>query len=227
MSEQMTSRGAPRMPQRQERPESGSLAEWFRRMNQESDGDDEDLAYGQVVIVAARWILVTAGLVLALWNPASIGPLRLQVLVLLLIAVANFFLHSQLLRRRDTVSGTAYLASAGDLGVITLLVATQGGFDSNLFVFYFPAMLALSVAFRPQLTAAYGGATIALYGLICLESIGLDPTSQQIQTIFVRMLMIAAVAVCGALYQRIEQERRAGEFPPDEPVDEFSGSELR
>jgi len=222
MSEQMMSQGAPAARRPRGKQDPGGLVGWFRHMNQDADGDEGDLAHGQMVIVAARWILVTAGLVLALWNPASIGPLRLQVLVLLLIAVANFFLHSQLLRKRGAVSGTAYLASAADLGVITLLVATQGGFDSNLFVFYFPAMLALSVAFRPELTAAYGGATIALYGLICFQSIGLDTTSEQIQTIFVRMLMIAAVAVCGALYQRIEQDRRAGEFAPDELIDDVS-----
>lgn len=168
----------------------------------------EELAEGQIVIVAARWILVGAGLVLALWNPASIGPLRLQVLVLLLIAVGNFFLHAQLLKRRGTVDGIAYGASAADLAVITLLVASQGAYDSNLFAFYFPAVLALSVAFNPAFTAIYTGTAMALYGLICLESLGLTITSGAVQTVAIRLIMIAAVGFCGALYQQVEATRR-------------------
>lgn len=168
----------------------------------------EELTEGQIVIVTARWFLVGAGLVLALWNPVSIGPLRLQVLVLLLIAVGNFFLHAQLLKRRGAVDAVAYGASAADLAVITLLVASQGGYDSHLFAFYFPAVLALSVAFNPALTALYAGSTIALYGLICFESLGLRVTSEAVQTIVVRLIMIAAVAFCGALYQQVEATRR-------------------
>lgn len=221
MSDQFMSRGAPRVPAPRSSQQGGGPMGWLQRMDFEAGEDDGDLAHGQVVIVAARWILVAAGLVLALWNPASIGPLRLQVLVLLLIAVANFFLHAQLLRNRGTVTSSAYLASGADLAVITILVASQGGFESNLFVFYFPAMLALSVAFRPELTALYGGMTLALYALISLESLGFDATSEQIQTIFVRLLMIAGIAVCGALYQRVERERRAGDLPPMTQRDEL------
>jgi hypothetical protein len=178
-------------------------------------GSETDLTHGQIVIVVARWILVASGLVLALWNPESIGPLRLQVLVLLLVAVGNFFLHAQLLRRRIALDGIAYAASAADLAVITLLVASQDGFASNLFVFYFPAVLALSVAFEYRLTALYTAATIAGYGLICLASFGLDIRSEDVQTLVVRGLMLTAVAVCGALYQRIERNRRTGEQSPD------------
>jgi hypothetical protein len=221
MSEQIgtgnTTSSAPRRTEGQ----PGDPIAWFRKLSLGADAENGDLAHGQVVIVAARWVLVAAGLVLALWNPASIGPLRLQVLVLLLIAVANFFLHAQLLRKRGAVDGIAYLASGADLAVITLLVASQDGFDSNLFVFYFPAKLALSVAFQPQLTAVYVGATMGLYALICFQSLGLDLNSDHVQTIVVRLLMLAGIAVCGALYQKVERERRAGETMPDELLEEL------
>lgn len=189
----------------------------------------DDLAHGQVVIVAARWVLVAAGLVLSLWNPAAIGPLRLQVLVLLMIAVGNFFLHAQVLKRHGTIDKVAYAASAADLGVITLLVASQGGYDSNLFVFFFPAVLALSVAFTGELTAVYTGITMGIYGLVCIESLGLEMTSDHVQTIIVRTLMVAAVAVCGALYQRVESQRRKSEAFPDGLLDEldFSADPVR
>src|SRR5262245_58241982 len=83
---------------------------------------------GQLVIVVARWILVLAGLMLAAWNPAKVGDLRLQLLVLLALAVANFFLHAQLLMRRPVQDVVVYAASAADVTVITTLVLSQHGF---------------------------------------------------------------------------------------------------
>src|SRR5205085_6068428 len=106
-----------------------------------------EMARGQTVIVVARWLLVLVGLLVAVWSPESLPQLRIQVAVVLLVAIANFVMHAQLLRRRPTIQGIAYGASLGDLLVISLLIAVQGGFKSNLFVFYFPAVLAIAVAF--------------------------------------------------------------------------------
>ena len=154
-------------------------------------------------------------MLLAIWNPAAIGPLRLQILVLLLIAVANFYLHAQILRKRTAFAGVAYAASAADLAVITTLVLTQGGFESNLWVFYFPAVLALSVAFPSALTALFAGATGAVYGLICLADTSTWNSSESVQTTVTRLLMIAAVAVCGAIYRQVESDRRQSMTPAD------------
>lgn len=208
MSQQVHRSEVPRPASPAPEPNSVNPFDWLRG---EQSGEETDLAHGQVVIVTARWILVGAGLALALWNPEAIGQLRIQVLVLLLIAVGNFFLHAQLLRRKFAVDAVAYAASAADLVVITLLVASQDGFDSNLFVFYFPAVLALSVAFRRELTAVYTAATVGAYALISFASFGLNLRSEDVQTLALRMLMIAAVALCGGLYQKIETDRRAGE----------------
>ena len=68
----------------------------------------EDMAGGQWVIVTARWILVASALMLALISPASLGELRVQLLLVLALAVFNFGLHAQLLRRRPAVAAVAY-----------------------------------------------------------------------------------------------------------------------
>jgi hypothetical protein len=44
-------------------------------------GRDEDLALGQGVIIAARWLLVASGLVLAVIAPPSASTLRTQVVL--------------------------------------------------------------------------------------------------------------------------------------------------
>lgn len=174
----------------------------------------EDLAHGQVVIVTARWILVFAGLVLALWNSTDVAQLRVQILFILGLAFANFYLHAQILMRKPAIRSVIYAASAADLTVISVNVLAGGGFDSQTFAFYFPALLVLSVAFPAAMTALYTGATVSFYSLIGLAAAAFDDAD--LQTVVIRDLMLVAVAVCGALYLRMETRRRE-ETLPGEP----------
>ena len=170
----------------------------------DSKEESQDLAYGQHVIIAARWILVATGLMLALWSPLDIVDLRVQIVVILGLAAANFYLHTQVLMRRPLLTSLVYAASAVDLVAITMIILSQDGAASQLYVFYFPAILAFSVAFRPQVTLAYAGAAIAAYGLIYFAT----GTFDNPEVIVVRLLMLAAVAVCGTVYWSNERKRR-------------------
>ena len=167
----------------------------------------DDLGQGQIVIVTARWILVLSALLIALWSPGKIGELRLEIVVIILLAVANFYLHAQLLMRRTTLDQwVVYGASLGDLAVITAIVAAQGGFSSNVYIFYYPAVLAFSVAFPRQVNVLYTAATVVIYATLALLSV--DPSQQALSTIFVRVLMLAGVSACGTVYWWIERDRR-------------------
>jgi hypothetical protein len=169
---------------------------------------------GQIVIVVARWILVLAGLMLAIWNPAPVGELRLQLLVLLGLAVANFFLHAQLLMRRPVQDAVVYAASAADLAVITTLILSQHGFASDLYIFYFVALLAFSITFPTRETAIFAGVTGAIYTAIGLVSLDTSAArwygtpDDNLLALVARVLMLAAAAFCGNLYWRQERERR-------------------
>lgn len=167
----------------------------------------EDLALGQTVIVTARWILVGSGLLLALWNPGPIGELRIQIMTILLLAMANFYLQAQLLMKRPAITEVIYAASAADLLVITVLIITGGGFESSMYIFYFPAILAFSVAFPTILTAIFVAAIMFVYAAICLFTPQLGADVEQI--VVVRLVIIAAVAMCSNQYWRIERARRA------------------
>ncbi len=169
--------------------------------------DPEDLMYGQSVIVSARWILVVSGLFLALWNPGPMSELRVQILFILLLAVANFYLQAQLLMKKPASSGVVYFASAADLAVISVMVILGGGFESNVYVFYFPALLALSVAFSPASTLLFAGGAAAFYSFISLGSALFGDID--IQVLIARLIMMTAVAVCGQIYWRIERDRRS------------------
>jgi hypothetical protein len=170
---------------------------------------EEDLAYGLDVIVKAKWALVVAVLLLMLWAPGPIGQLRVQILAWLLVAVQTFYLHAQLLKRKRVPEALVYAASAVDLIVVSALILLQGGFDSNLYIFYFPAIVAFSVAFRPETTVVFAFATLLSYACICLGDFGSEGvTDHDLQTLLTRLIALAAVAFCGALYWKIEQDRR-------------------
>ena len=164
-------------------------------------GELDDLARGQSVVVAARWLLALAGLVVALWNPGPIGELRLQIGAILFVAVANFYLHAQLLRRQPAVDAVAYAASAADLAVIGLLVISQGGFNSELYVFYFPAVLAISVAFCTRVSAVFALAAAGSYAVIALPGAIVAGSPD---LLLLRLIGMLAVAYCGNVYWRRE-----------------------
>ena len=94
------------------------------------------LAQGQRVIIAARWIFVAGGLMMSLLMPSTLGRLRLIIFIAVALAITNFYLLAQTLRRQPTLQAVIYGTSLIDLIVITFLVIGQGGFYSNLYVFY-------------------------------------------------------------------------------------------
>ena len=65
----------------------------------------------------------------------------------------------------------------------------------------------LSVAFSGGMTFLYAGAAAMAYALIGAATLHTDADAQALAT---RLVMIAAVAVCGHLYWRIEGDRRRG-----------------
>ncbi len=89
--------------------------------------------------------------------------------------------------------------------MVTTLVISQNGYSSPVFVFYFAAVLGLSVAFPTVLTALYTTAVVVVYGTVCLAT----ADSTEYPAVFTRLLMIAAIGLCGALFARSESHRRA------------------
>lgn len=189
-------------PQKVTRAGPGKAILPSERQETREQAATSDLVYGQPVIIAMRWILVASGLLLVLWNPESLAVMRVQVMIILLLSLANFYLHAQLLMKRTVLDQVVYASSAIDLILVTVLVVMDGGFESRLYVYYFPAILGFSVVFPTILTGAYVGWTMAIYGAIGLISSG-DPL-----IILARLAMIAAIGCCGNLYLRIERSRR-------------------
>ena len=164
----------------------------------------DDLVFGQTVLVWARWILIGTGLVLSFWSPSDLLTLQIMLAAIIALAFGNFYLHVQLLRGHPAIDNVVYGASIGDLAVVTALVIALGGYQAPVFVFYFAAVVGISVAFPTFLTAIYTAVAISVYGTICLAT----APSDDLPAVFTRLLMIAAIAVCGNLFARSETHRR-------------------
>jgi hypothetical protein len=175
---------------------------------------EEGLTSGQIVIIVARWILIVGALVLTLWNPSGIGEMwrvQVQTGLLLTYAVVNFFLHAQYIRQGEELPQVAYLTSFVDLVLITFVIAIQDApINSPVYVFYLPAVLAISVAFPRNVAIAYVGVAVFAYGLLSIGAAGGEVTSAQMKDMVMRLVMIAAVGFTGGLFKHIEEQRWTG-----------------
>lgn len=170
----------------------------------------DSLAEGQMVVITARWVLVLAGLVLILLDTASVSltVIKFEIAVVLALAVSNFFLVAQVLAKRRTLDAVIYGLGLADVAVISLIIIAQGGFESNVYTFYYPAILAFSVAFPSVVLYLFLSGVAGLYGMIGLVSLFSDGSVGDLQVLVIRLLMLVAVGVCGNYFARVESTRR-------------------
>jgi len=162
----------------------------------------DDLRQGHSVIIAARWMLVAAGLMFVLYRQQSVSELTVGVLSILGIAAVNFWLHCRPLTNQPVEPQWAYCASAADLVVISGLVLMQGSQMSKAYAFYYPAILGYSLVFPTVVSTVLTGAVLAF--VLVTGSFGvLDE-----RVLVVRLLTLATTAFIGWRYRRVEKQRR-------------------
>jgi len=178
------------------------------RCPESSSGISDDLRYGQIVIVAARWMLVLSAFVLLLYRSDKINELVFGVVGLLGIAVANFWLHTKILRKQCVEPEWVYLASAADIAVISLMTWLQGGIWSRVFPYYYPAVLCYVLVFRSGITMFFTATVVGAYAVLAAMS---SPPMQAAddQVLMARLLAIAGVAFVAGRYRVVEEGRRA------------------
>jgi membrane-associated HD superfamily phosphohydrolase len=186
------------------------------------------LAESQMVIIIARFVLVAACLLLILMDARTAKTVtfavsRFEIIVVMLLAVSNFYLVSQVMTKRKTQELVLYGMSLADLAVISMVVIAQGGFSSGTYIFYFPAMLSFALAFPTMELYLFLAGTVSIYSFIGLVSIG---DVNNLEILMIRVLMLTAVAVCGNRFAQIERSRRAAilskQFAAQQPQVETS-----
>lgn len=172
----------------------------------------EDIFFGQAAIIWARWFIILAGAILALWSATEVGQLIVSILLVVALMAVNFFVHGRYLLERPAnmvlLAGLSFL----DLIIITLIILVwkgQVGLGSPFFIFYYPVLLAVSFVFPPRLSSFYLATTLAIYSAaVLVTDPGILVSSPDLEVMATRLITLAATGLLGTYYWRIQRQRR-------------------
>jgi hypothetical protein len=173
----------------------------------------EDVFFGQVVTIWARWFLIAASTVFFLWTATNTTKLALGILPIVALVAVNFHLHSRYLLEQPSNRLQIVIAGAIDVGLVSAIVllwhsstvAGRTGLESPFFVFYYPVLLAFAFVVPRRPTLIFTAVTAAVYAALCLPDVT-SITSAKI--LGIRLATMSAMGALGTFYWRIQRDRR-------------------
>jgi hypothetical protein len=178
----------------------------------------EDIFFGQVVIIWARWFVILTGAILALWAANSINELTVASLLIVALMAVNFFVHGRYLMEKPINRSLTALVSLVDLAIITMIVLAwrgQTGLESPFFIFYYPVLAAFAFVFTPGFTLLYTGLALLTYvGAVFVSDPGFILNAQDFELLITRLITLAAMGGLGTYYWRIQRQRRRMAWEP-------------
>ena len=125
------------------------------------------------------------------------------------LAALNGYVTWRIVTRRPVTWHYGLMLSAADLMVITTALFLAGGLQNPHFVFYYPALLGLSLMSPGRATIAVASVVIALYILMAfIVSPTLIWDMEQEKWLVVRILTMVGIVVAGTLITGWERNRR-------------------
>ena len=184
-----------------------------REVRTATQAEQEDLFFGQTVIVWARWSVIVAGIVLVLWTSTNVSLLTQTMPFFLVLMAVNFFLHGRFVMGKPLNRVAVTVASVVDLVLITAIVALwpgSHGLNNQFFVLYFPVVFAFALVFTRRIEVAYTGLAMLAYAAVCFVSgtVQLDFRDDD-KVLVMRLIVIAAMGFLGNYYFRIQRDRLA------------------
>ena len=171
----------------------------------------EDVFFGQIAIIWARWLLIAAGAIIALWSAESVGQLAIAVVTVVLFMAINFFIHGRYLVERPANRLLLLITGLLDIAAITALVTLwpgQTGLVSDFFILYYPLLFAFALVFSPRVAVTFGLLTLGLYAIACLVSS--DPAAMfsigGFKILVTRLITLGAMSGLGAFYYRRQRD---------------------
>ena len=178
-----------------------------------AQADQEDVFFGQTVIMWARWCVIVTGIVLVLWTSTDVGLLTQTMPFFLVLMAVNFFLHGRYVMGSPLNRVVVTVASVVDLVLITAIVVLwpgSHGLQNQSFVLYFPVVFAFALVFTRKVEVVYTVLAIVLYAGACIltRTVPLDLGSDD-KVLVMRVIVIAAMGFLGNYYFRIQRDRLA------------------
>jgi hypothetical protein len=183
----------------------------------------EDIFFGQLVIIYARWFVIIAMVILALWSTSSVNQLVGAVVFIVPLMVINFFVHGRYLMERPVNKMLLTILSAVDILVVTLLILfwpAARGLQSQFYIFYYPFILAFAFVSMARNSIIYTIFTLVLYTAACfIYSSSAALESIWLERLTIRLITMAAMGLLGAYYWRIQRVRLREAIGPElDPV---------
>jgi hypothetical protein len=182
-----------------------------REIRTAAQADQEDVFFGQTVILWARWSVIVAGIVLVLWTSTTISHLTQTVPFFLALMAMNFFLHGRYVMGSPLNRAVVTVASLVDLVLITAIVVLwpgSQGLNNQFFVLYFPVVFAFALVFTRRIEAVYTVMAMVAYAGACFltGTVPLDLGNED-KVLVMRLIVIAAMGFLGNYYFRIQRDR--------------------
>ena len=184
-----------------------------REVRTPKQAEQEDLFFGQNVILWARWSVIVAGIVLVLWTSTDVGLLTQTMPFFLVLMAVNFFLHGRYVTGSPLNRIAVTVASVVDLVLITAIVVLwpgSHGLNNQFFVLYYPVVFAFALVFTRKIEVAYTVLAIVLYTGACVLT-GTVPFNlgDDDKVLVMRLIVMAAMGFLGNYYFRIQRDRLA------------------
>jgi hypothetical protein len=185
-----------------------------REVRTPAQAEQEDVFFGQTVIMWARWCVIVTGIVLVLWTSTDVALLTQTMPFFLVLMAVNFFLHGRYVMGSPLNRTVVTVASVVDLILITAIVVLwpgSHGLHNQSFVLYFPVVFAFALVFTRKVEVVYTVLAIVLYAGACILSgtVPFDLGSDD-KVLVMRVIVIAAMGFLGNYYFRIQRDRLAG-----------------
>ena len=128
----------------------------------------DDIQHGLIVIVWARWSIVIFAFILRMYRATEMSMLVITIIGLMAVALVNFALHASILAKRAIPTIWVYLASIMDICLISLIVGLDGGLNTHIFLYFYPAVLGFALVFPGGATLWLTLGVLGVYSLICI-----------------------------------------------------------
>ena len=181
------------------------VRQWIRQADWV--GPDE-LGYAARNSVWIRWLILASAAVDSAYRPPD--AFAAFVALVLVLGALNAGLHYKLIRKRPFAPNLLLGIGVMDVVVITAAVGVHGGFESFIYLAYFPAVCGFALlAGAPGLVLAWSTLVAVTYAAVCLMvGSGVDIDARDEKELFWRIAMLYGVVAAVTMITRLQRIQR-------------------
>lgn len=180
------------------------------RVPTSADEQVEDIFYGQITIIGARWFLIVGMLLVTLWGAQDVKDVQLKILPIIALIALNFYVHGRYMMEQPAGRVLIWLSSLLDVLIISVVISlgmprAQFGLENPFFIFYYPVLLGFALVFAREVASIGILVTCTIYAGICVVA-GLGGDGAY--NLVIRLVTLATTGIVGTMYWRIQREGR-------------------